>query len=86
MVCSYIYVTLKKYGYIDDDNKNVGMLLKPVLPNLIALVFALAAVLVRIVFDHLTTKTTLRWNKDKNIFFKCLCCTAKDFIVSMAFN
>lgn len=53
MVCSYIYVTLKRYGYIDDDNRNVGMILKPVLLNLIALAFALASVLVRILFDQL---------------------------------
>lgn len=53
MVCSYIYVTLKRYGYIDDDNKNVGMILKPVSLNLIALAFALASVLVSILFDQL---------------------------------
>ena len=74
MVCSYIYVTLKRFGYIDDDNKNVGMILKPLLPNLIALGFALAAVLVRIVFDHLKTKTTLRQNKNKNIFLHSFTC------------
>lgn len=53
MVCSYIYVTLKRDGYIDDDNKNVGMILKPVSLNLIALGFALASVLVSILFDQL---------------------------------
>ena len=69
MVCSYIYVTLKRYGYIDDDNRNVGMILKPVLLNLIALAFALASVLVRILFDQLKHNKTIK----KQYFFTCLC-------------
>lgn len=82
MVCSYIYVTLKRYGYIDDDNRNVGMILKPVLLNLIALAFALASVLVSILFDQLKQHE----NNKKTIFFYMFMLYAKYFVVFRAFN